>query len=223
MLCVCMYLCVFMFCKRTNLCVFLFCVCLLLCSASVCLCVLVCCVCACVYVRVCMYQCAFMYLCVNMYQCVFMFCECMYLVCLRSASVCIRARLRPAAASLSAVQPERHEAEEDGEAHQGGGGSGGEELAVLDLKVPQHRQHEHEEGHHQAAHVERHVDLVGRPRARRHLGRGMLGDVAVQDAVVCQVERGQGLSVVPQQLALVDQPHLVLLSCEISPARGREA
>lgn len=69
-------------------------------------------------------------------------------------------------------------------------------MPVLDLKIPEHRQHEHEEGHHQASYVEGHVNLVGRPCPRGHLGRGMLGDVAVQDAVVGQVERGQGLGIV---------------------------
>lgn len=49
----------------------------------------------------------------------------------------------------------------------------------------------------------------------------MLRDVAVQDAVVDQVEGGQCLSVVLQQLTLVDEPHLLLLTCKIGPGRDK--
>lgn len=118
----------------------------------------------------------------------------------------------------TAVHPKRNETEEYGDAHERGGGRCGEELAVLELEVPQHRQHEHEQRHHQAAHVQRHVHLVCGAGARGHGPGGMLRDVAVQDAVVGQVQRGQGLSVVLKELPLVDQTHLVFLASKVGPA-----
>lgn len=50
----------------------------------------------------------------------------------------------------------------------------------------------------------------------------MLRDVAVQDAVMSQVERGQGLSVILQQLTLVDEPDLLLLTCKVGPDADRK-
>ena len=120
----------------------------------------------------------------------------------------------------AAVDTERHQAEENGDAHQGGGGRRSEEVPVLDLAVPQHRQHEQEQGHHQAAHVERHLNLVGGRGSHRRAARCMLGDVAVEHAVVGQVEGGQRLGVILQQLTLVDEPHLVLLAREVRPGGG---
>lgn len=124
---------------------------------------------------------------------------------------------QPIRECLAAVDSEGHQTEEDGDSDQRGGGRGGEKLPVLDLTVPQHRQHEDQQGHHQAAHVQGHLHLVRRPWAPRRPPARMLGDVAVQDAVVGQVQRGQGLGVVLQQLALVDQPDLLLLTRKVGP------
>lgn len=48
----------------------------------------------------------------------------------------------------AAVHPKCHKAEEDGDAHEGGSGGGREKLAVLNLKVPEHGQHQHEQRQH---------------------------------------------------------------------------
>lgn len=124
---------------------------------------------------------------------------------------------------LAAVDAEGHQAEEDGDADQRGGGRRREELPVLDLTVPQHGQHQNQQRDHQAAHVQRHLDLVGGPRAPRHPRRHALGDVAVQDAVMGQVERGQRLGVVLQQLALVDETHLLLLTRKVGSGGAEKA
>ncbi len=99
--------------------------------------------------------------------------------------------------------------------------AGAEELPVLDLTVPQHRQHEDQQGDHQAAHVQSHLHLVSGPRTPRRPPAGVLRDVTVQHAVMGQVERGQSLSVVLQQLTLIDQPHLLLLPRKVGPERQR--
>lgn len=119
---------------------------------------------------------------------------------------------------LAAVDAKGHQAEEDGDADQRGGGGGGEELAVLDLTVPQHGQHEHEQRDHQAAHVQRHAHLVSRSLAPRRPPRRVLRDVAVQHAVMSEVQRGERLRVVLQQLALIDETHLMLLPRKVGPA-----
>lgn len=99
---------------------------------------------------------------------------------------------------LAAVDAKGHQAEEDGHSDQRSGGRGREELPVLDLTVPQDRQHEDQQGDHKAAHVQSHLHLVRRSRPTSCPPGGMLRDVAVQDAVVHQVEGGQCLGVVLQ-------------------------
>lgn len=119
---------------------------------------------------------------------------------------------------LTAVHPERDKTKENGDAHERGGGRSSEELAVLKLEVPEHGEHEHEQRHHQTAHVQRHVHLVGGASTCGHRPRGVLRDVAVQDAVVGEVKGGQSLGVVLEELTLVDQTHLVLLASKVGPA-----
>lgn len=96
------------------------------------------------------------------------------------------------------VHPEDQEAEEHGDPHQGDGGGRGEKLPVVDAEVPHHRQDDHEHGHHQAAGADGHPGGPEPPRGGLgaglgpFLGRGLLralGDVAVDDAVVSDVER----------------------------------
>lgn len=122
---------------------------------------------------------------------------------------------------LAAVDAKGHQAEEDGHSDQRSRGRGREELSVLDLTVPQDRQHEDQQGDHKAAHVESYLDLVGRSGPASCPPCGMLRDVAVQDAVVRQVEGSQCLGVVLQKLTLVDEPHLLLLACKIGPGRNK--
>lgn len=45
----------------------------------------------------------------------------------------------------------------------------------------------------------------------------MLGNMAVEHTVMGQVERGKGPSVVLQELALVDEPDLLLLTRKVRP------
>lgn len=118
----------------------------------------------------------------------------------------------------TAIHPKRNKTKEDGDAHEWGGGRCSEELPVLDLEVPEHRQHKHKQRHHEAAHVERHhMHLVSSPSPGRYGPRGVLWDVAVQNTVVGQVEGGQRLSVILKELTLVNQTYLVLLSSKVSP------
>ncbi len=118
----------------------------------------------------------------------------------------------------TAIHPKRNKTKEDGDAHEWGGGRCSEELPVLDLEVPEHRQHKHKHRHHETAHVERHhMHLVSSPSPGRHGPRGVLWDVAVQNTVVGQVEGGQRLSVILKELTLVNQTYLVLLSSKVSP------
>lgn len=79
--------------------------------------------------------------------------------------------------SSASVDAKGHQADEDGDAHQGGRGRRREKLPVLDLTVPQHGQHQHQQGHHEAAHVQCHLHLV-RPLPRPcWCGRGTAGGV----------------------------------------------
>lgn len=55
------------------------------------------------------------------------------------------------------MHPEYEEAEEHSDSHQGDGGRGGEELPVVDAKVPHHGQDHHEYRDHQAAGAEGHA------------------------------------------------------------------
>lgn len=121
-----------------------------------------------------------------------------------------------------AVDSEGHQAEEDGYSDQRSSGWRREELPILDLAVPQDRQHEDQQGHHHAAHVQRHLDLVCRTPPHHVPLVDVLGDVAVQDTVMGQVQRGQGPSIVLQELALIDEPDLLLLTRKVGPARTRE-
>lgn len=122
-----------------------------------------------------------------------------------------------------AVDSEGHQAEEDGYSDQRSSSRRREELPILDLTVPQHGEHEHQQRHHHAAHVERHLDLVGRTPPHHAALLHMLGDVAVQHTVMGQVQRGQGPSIVLQELALIDEPHLLLLTRKVGPARQKRA
>lgn len=56
--------------------------------------------------------------------------------------------LQPISEPLAAVDSEGHKTEEDGDSNQRGRGRGREELPVLDLTVPQHRQHEDQQWDH---------------------------------------------------------------------------
>lgn len=122
-----------------------------------------------------------------------------------------------------AVDPEGHQAEEDGYSDQRSSRWCREELPILDLTVPQHRQHEDQQGDHHAPHVQRHLDLVRRTPPHHAPLVDMLGNVAVQDTVMGQVQGGQGPSVVLQELALIDEPDLLLLTCKVGPATKERA
>lgn len=86
-----------------------------------------------------------------------------------------------------AVDPEGHQAEEDGYSDQRSSSWCREELPILDLTVPQDRQHEDQQGDHHAPHVQRHLDLVCRTAPHHAPLVHMLGNVAMQDAVMGQV------------------------------------
>lgn len=121
------------------------------------------------------------------------------------------------------MHPKHQEAEEHSDANQRDGGRGSEELPVVDAEVPDHSKNHHKHRDHHAAGADGHT---GCPKAAREprahhgirrlgalVGRGLqqsLGDVAVDDAVVRDVEREQGLLGVLQKLALVDKFDLVL-------------
>lgn len=100
-------------------------------------------------------------------------------------------------ARSAVVHPEYQEAEKHSDPHEGDGGRRSEKLPVVDAKVPHHSQDDHEHGDHQAAGADGHP---GGPEPSRRLssrlGRFLcrrllqaLGDVAVDDAVVRDVER----------------------------------
>lgn len=95
------------------------------------------------------------------------------------------------------VHPEYQEAEKHSDAHEGDSRRRGEKLPVVDAEVPNHSQDDHEHGDHQAAGADSHP---AGPEASRRVGAGLgrflgrrllqaLGDVAVDDAVVRDVER----------------------------------
>lgn len=132
----------------------------------------------------------------------------------------------------TAVHPKHQEAEEHSDSDQRDGGRRGEELPVVDAEVPHHGQDDHEHRHHQAARADGHAGgsessrepRPGRRRLGPLLGRGLqqrLGDVAVDDAVVRDVEREQSPLGILQQLALVDEFDLVLATREVLAAGGR--
>lgn len=116
------------------------------------------------------------------------------------------------------MHPEYQEAEEHSDPHQRDGRRGGEELPVVDAEVPHHGQNHHEHGHHQAAGADGHA---GRPQPPRDPGAGLspflwrglvqgLGDVAVNHAVLRDVQGDERLLGILQQLALVDEFDLML-------------
>lgn len=104
----------------------------------------------------------------------------------------------PAVLTRSAVvHPEYQEAEEHSDPHEGDGRRRREKLPVVDAEVPHHSQDDHEHGDHQAAGADGHPRG---PEPPRRVGAGLgrvlcrrllqaLGDVAVDDAVVRDVER----------------------------------
>lgn len=122
---------------------------------------------------------------------------------------------QPIREQLAAVDSKGHQAEEDGDTDQRGGGGGCEELSVLDLTVPQDGQHQNQQGNHEAAHVQSHLHLVRGPWTPRGLPMEVLRDVTVEDTVMDQVQGGQGPSVILQQLTLVDEPDLLLLARKV--------
>lgn len=128
--------------------------------------------------------------------------------------------------SSAAVHPEDQEAEEHGDPHQGDGGGGSEELPVVDAEVPHHGQDHHEHGDHHAAGADGHAHGPQRPGARPRLSpllrvgllRG-LRDVAVDHAVVGDVQGQQGPLGVLQQLTSVDEFDLMLPTRETFAAK----
>lgn len=116
-----------------------------------------------------------------------------------------------------AVDSEGHQAEEDRHSDQRSSSRCREELPVLDLTVPEDREHEDQQRHHHAPHVERHLNLVCGMASHPPPLVYMLRNMAVEHTVVGQVERGQGPSIVLQELALIDQPHLLLLTRKVRP------
>lgn len=106
--------------------------------------------------------------------------------------------LCPAVMTRSAVvHPEYQEAEKHSDPHEGDGRRRSEKLPVVDAEVPHHSQDDHEHGDHEAAGADGHP--CG-PEPSRCVGTGLgrllrrrllqaLGDVAVDDAVVRDVER----------------------------------
>lgn len=130
--------------------------------------------------------------------------------------------MQPISEQLAAVDSKSHQAEEDGYSNQRRRGRSCEELPVLDLTVPQHRQHEDQQRNHQAAHIQSHLHLVGGPRLPHRAPTRVLGDVTVQDTVMDQVQGGQSLSIILQQLTLVYQPDLMLLTGKVGPERSKQ-
>lgn len=130
------------------------------------------------------------------------------------------------------MHPEDEEAEEDSDPNQRDGGRGSEELAVVDSEVPDDGEQHHEHGDHQTTSAERHA---GRAQAsaedghsagsgtvlRRLKLRLRLRDVAVQDAVVGDVEGQERALGVLQQLTLVDQLNLMLSAREVLTVRNK--
>lgn len=124
----------------------------------------------------------------------------------------------------AAVHPKYQKAEEHCDSHEGDGRRGGEELPVVDAEVPHDGQYHHEHGHHQAAGANgdpRSPEPPRRPRPsprpcrclasvlRTGLVQG-LGDVAVDHAVVRDVQGQQRLLGILKQLSLVDEFYLML-------------
>ncbi|KAG9350064.1 hypothetical protein JZ751_026417 [Albula glossodonta] len=128
------------------------------------------------------------------------------------------------------------EAEEDGDANQGDGGWSSKELSVVNAEVPDHGQHHHKDGHHKAACVKCQAHPSGAPahsnssmlhlsgprhRSGRPLSAALpqgLGNVAVDDTVVGDVERQQCPPRVLQQLALEDEFDLPFLTRKVFAA-----
>ena len=133
------------------------------------------------------------------------------------------------------MHPKDQEAEEHSDSHQGDGRGRREELPVVDAEVPHHGQDHHEHGHHQAAGADGHAggpESPGDPRADSCPGLSpvlwggglvqRLRDVAVDHAVVCDVQGEQSLLGVLQQLALVDQFYLMLPTWEVFTGEEEE-
>lgn len=122
------------------------------------------------------------------------------------------------------MHPENQKAEEHSDSNEGDGRGGGEKLPVVDAEVPHHGEDHHKHRHHQAARADGHTgspessrDPCSGPRLVPFLCRGLvqsLGDVAVDHAVVRDVEGEQSLLGILQQLALVDEFYLMLSTRE---------
>lgn len=123
------------------------------------------------------------------------------------------------------MHAEHQKAEEHSDSNQGDGRGGGEELPVVDAEVPHHSQDHHKHGHHQAARADGHTscpessrDPGPDPRLGPFLWNGLvqgLGNVAVDHAVMCDVEGQQSPLGILQHLALVDQFYLMLPTGEV--------
>lgn len=135
------------------------------------------------------------------------------------------------------MHAEDEKAEEDGDTHQRDGGRCREELPIVDAEVPHHRQEHHEHGHHQAAGAEgqtRRAEAGAEPRVGPGplgavlrvvgglvLGR-RLGHVAVEHAVVRDVEGDEGAARVLKELALPDELDLALATREVFTSEKKE-
>lgn len=100
------------------------------------------------------------------------------------------------------MHPKYQKAEEHSDSNEGDGRGGGEKLPVVDAEVPHHSQDHHKHRHHQAARADGHTsspessrdprpDTCSGPRLGPVLCNRLvqgLGDVAVDHAVVCDVE-----------------------------------
>ena len=125
-------------------------------------------------------------------------------------------------------------AEEHSDSHEGDGRRGSEELPVVDAEVPHHRQYHHKHRHHQATGADGHTGSSessgdpgtgSGPRLSPLLWSGLVqrrGDVAVDHAVVCDVQGQQSLLGVLQQLALVDKFYLMLTTGEVFTGKGQK-
>lgn len=100
------------------------------------------------------------------------------------------------------MHPKYQKAEEHSDSNEGDGRGGSEKLPVVDAEVPHHSQDHHKHRHHQAARADGHTsspessrdprpDPCSGPRLGPFLCNRLvqgLGDVAVDHAVVCDVE-----------------------------------